>query len=274
MTPDGRRLMVLRLPQGPRGMMGQKLAMARAQGLRMRRRPRTHSNIAGTVGIPLALGSGPRFVMPFGDPGLGEMWDQHLQGLEGFSLKKLKKGLKKVVKSKLFKYAAIAGAAYFAGPAIAAHMGGTSGAGGMLGKKAALKFLGGKALKAIKKRKKIAGGLLGTGILANAVGSQPGSVAAASRTPGGVYEGASILNPAGTLPGEYGYTPANPEYYQYTDAGAQPPTFTAQATPAATPPGAQLMGMDSGSLMRAGMIAAVVYFGYQAMGGGRRRGRR
>lgn len=153
-----------------------------------------------------------RSVLPVQTPAvqaLGDEWNAQLGELEGIgkAFKKIGKGLKKVVKSKVFKYAAIGTAAYFTG--------------GL-----ALKFAP-KLLQMGKRVKmpKIPGtegaiDYLQAGAVAGAAPAYPGSVEYYAQRPdlfaGGMPGGypspypytttpyASTLDPAGAMPGEYG----------------------------------------------------------------------
>ena len=135
----------------------------------------------------------PRIAMPYPEPGLGAMFEAHLedqdQGLAGFSLGKIFKNLGKVVK-KVAPIAAAGAAMYFGGPI----------AGRLLGK-----VMGGGA------GKQAAAGIVDFGrsiLTANSAPSLPGSV----NMPQATYPGA-----------QYSYNPYDPtSIYSASGYGAAP----------------------------------------------------
>lgn len=191
-----------------------------------------------------------RSVIPVQTPAvqaLGDQWNAQLGELEGFgkAFKKIGKGLKKVVKSKVFKYAAIGTAAYFTGG---------------LALKMAPKLLAmGKKAKGIK----IPGaeGALDyfqAGAVAGAAPALPGSVEYYAQH-AGIYGGGL------PYPSPYGYT-TTPYASTLDPAGAIPGEYDARPTPGIM----SALGISPGTLLIAGG-ALVVTLALAARG---RRGRR
>lgn len=141
----------------------------------------SHNQEAGPVGK-----GAPLFVMPYDEPGLGALWsghlnDPHLEGLSSITkvFKKAGKVGKKVVRSKAFKYAAIATAVYFTAGAAAPYFAGAGAAGtaGTVGAKAAAwKLLAKKAAAALAKKviaSKLGGGTPAPALLTDGSSQQP-----------------------------------------------------------------------------------------------------
>lgn len=142
----------------------------------------SHGQQAG----PVATGA-PLFVMPYDEPGLAELWsghlhDPHLEGLSSITkvFKKAGKVGKKVIRSKAFKYAAIATAIYFTAGAAAPYFAGTAGAGAAAGtaaaKGAAWKLLAKKAAAALAKKviaSKLSGGSPAPALIGGGSSQQP-----------------------------------------------------------------------------------------------------
>lgn len=252
------------------------------RGVKQRPKParlvrRMAYDITGSVGVRqtgAAVGA-PLFVMPYAEPGLGEMWTGHLedQQLAGI-FSKVKKAVKKVVKSKAFKVVAVAAAAYYGGPV---------------------------AAKAIQKAWEIRSKIKAASAAAKAsmpppltlpppvmseqitlppgyywdaagnVHDQAGNIydrdgnlisSAAAPAAGGFSEAATSADPAGTIPGEF---PALPTKTPSTPGAVNPAAMSL------------LGGIDGASLLKMAAIGGLAYVAVKAAGGsggGRRRRRR
>jgi hypothetical protein len=270
-------------------------------------------DITGTVGQAAtgAAVTSPAFVMPYAEPGLGELWGGHLDGqqLEGLSsitkvFKKAGKAAKKVVRSRAFKIAVAATAIYFTAGAAAPAMAGQMGAAGV--SKAAL-------AKALLKKAAVAAGkkllskamtpaqpalvtpppiaseqiILPPGYYWDAAGNvhdQAGNVynrdgvllsAAGGQTIGGQYEAATPADPGGLIPGEFPPS-ALTSSSASPAAGATWPTYGAGTPTGGAPAGPALAGIDASGILKFAVPAAIALVVIQAAGGngrGRRRRR-
>lgn len=260
---------------------GRVLYRREAKGKPARPVRRMAYDITGSIGVRqtgAAVGA-PLFVMPYAEPGLGEMWTGHLQDQQLAGIfSKLKKTVKKVVKSKAFKVVAVAAAAYYGGPMAA---------------KAAAKLwaVRSKIKAAADTYRQIKGPEPSSSVMlpppvvseqitlppgyywdaAGNVHDQAGNIydrdgnlisSAAAPAAGGFNEAATTADPAGTIPGEF---PALPTKTPSTPGAINPAAMSL------------LGGIDGASLMKMAIVGGLAFVAVKAAGssgGGRRRRRR
>ncbi len=243
-------------------------------------------DITGTVGqasTGAAVGA-PAFVMPYAEPGLGELWGGHLeqQHLEGL-LGRVKKVARKIVKSKAFRVVAVAAAAYYGGPMAA------KAAAKLLENRAKIKaaidtYRDIKATTPPEAQISSQQPALPPGFYYDAAGNihddmgnvynRDGTLISAPGAIGGRSEAATPGDPGGSIPGEFppsaltssSATPA---------AGATWPTYGA-GTPTGGAQGPALAGIDVSGILKIGIPVALALVVMQAgsSSGGRRRRRR